>query len=169
MKFRTAITSGKEVLFVGHERGNSKPTDAWLATGRWKISMPALDAYLNERLKGHCFGHSIDCFVFYFDIADLEQWGAFFQSRADYTSYRPKRKEIWSVGQLRWTEVKDLPPRNQLRALRVALQTAIHRIGRKKRKPKDFAHMAFAATVEALLEQAPEETLLARAAAEIRS
>jgi hypothetical protein len=169
MKFRTKITSAKEVLFVGAERGNSRPADDWLAAGRWKISMPALDNYLNKNLEGRSFGDSIDSFVFCFEIADFEQWGAFFQSSAEYTSYRPKRKEIWSVGQLRWTDVKNLPPRDQLRALRAAVQTAIRRIGGKKRKPKDFAHMAFASVVEALLEAAPEEALAAIPAVETRS
>ena len=163
MKFRTVITSAKEVLFVGRERGNARPKDAWLATCRWKLSMSALDAYLTERLMGHSFGQSIEGFVFCFEIADFEHYGAFFRSSADYTSYRPKRREIWSVGQLRWTNVKDLPAHDQLRALRVAVQTAILRIGQKKRKPKDFAHVAFASTVEALLEQVPDGTLFASA------
>jgi len=169
MKFRTVITSGKEVLFVGSERGNSRSTNDWLAAGRWKISMPALDSYLTQKLEGHSFGNSIDGFVFCFEIADFELWGTFFQSSAEYTSYRPKSKEIWSVGQLRWTDVKDLPPHDQLQALGAAVQTAIQRIGGKRRKPKDFAHMAFASVVEGLLQQAPEEAFVAKPAVAARS
>jgi len=51
MIFRTKITSAKEVLFVGGELGNSRASGDWLQTGRWKVSMPALDAYLTERLR----------------------------------------------------------------------------------------------------------------------
>jgi hypothetical protein len=169
MKFRTVITSGKEVLFVSRERGNSKPTDAWLSSGRWRISMRALDLYLTEGLEAQSFGKSIDRFVFCFEIANFEDWGAFFQASADYTSYRPKSKEIWSVGQIRWGDVKDLTVSEQLQALRAAVQTAINRIGTKKRKPKDFAHIAFASAVEALLERAPLEILSAKSAVDVAS
>ena len=46
MDFRTVISSGKEVLFGGRERGHSKLPDDWLKAGRWKIDMSALDSYL---------------------------------------------------------------------------------------------------------------------------
>jgi hypothetical protein len=52
-----------------------------------------------------------------------------------------------------------------LRALRGAVQAAIHRIGDKPRKPKDFAHIAFASAVDALLEKALEKDVLAKPAA----
>lgn len=52
-----------------------------------------------------------------------------------------------------------------MRALRASLQAAIHRIGAKSRKPKDFAYLAFASTVEALLEEAATELLMAKPAA----
>lgn len=98
MKFRTVITSGNEVLFVGHECGNSKPAAAWLNTGRWKISASALDAYLERRLETMSFGTSIDGFVFCLEIADFEEWDEFFRTSTAYTSYRPKTREVWSVG-----------------------------------------------------------------------
>jgi hypothetical protein len=165
MDFRTVISSGKEVLFVGRERGHSKLPDDWLKAGRWKIDMSALDSYLAEQLREKSFGASIDRFVFCFEIADFELWGDFFRASADYTSYRPKKKEVWSVGQLRWTDVKDLQAHDQLRVLRTAVLTAIRRIGRKQRKPRDFDHAAFASTVKSLLAQAPEDRLIAIPAA----
>lgn len=161
MEFRTVISSGQEVLFVGREAGNSQPPEAWQATGRWKVSMSAVDAYLTGKLAGRAFGRSVSRFVFCFEIADFEQWERFFKATSDYVSYRPKSGEIWSVGQIRWSDVKDLPPLEQLRALRAAIQTAIERIGTSKRKPKDFDYRAFASTIKSLLEQAPEELLLA--------
>jgi hypothetical protein len=164
MKFRTVVSSGKEVLFAGHERGNSRYAEDWLTTGRWKISMSDLDAYLTERLEEKSFGSSIDRLVFCFEIADFEKWGDFFRASANYVSYRPRTKEIWSVGQLRWTDVKDLKASDQLGAVRAAMQVAILRIGEKPRKPKDFAYGAFAKTVKALLDQAPEEALQAKSA-----
>jgi hypothetical protein len=164
MNFKTKTSSGNEVLFVGEERGNSKPPDAWLASGRWKISMVALESYLDEGLKGRSFGSSIDLFVFCFEIADFEAWGNWFKATEDYVSYRPKRKAILSVGQILWSDIKELPPDAQLRALRIALQTAIRRIGTKKRKPKDFAYADFAMAVDALMERAPQDALLAKPA-----
>jgi hypothetical protein len=169
MKVRTVTTSGKEVLFIGGERGNSRSADAWLSSGRWRISMPAIDLYLTEGLKARSFGTSIDRFVFCFEIANFEDWGAFFQASADYTSYKPKSKEIWSVGQIRWDDVKDLAASEQLQVLRTAIQTAINRIEIKKRKPKDFAHIAFASAVEALLESAPLDILTAKPAFDVAS
>lgn len=136
-----------------------------MSSGRWKISMRALDAYLSEHLKERSFGTSIECFVFCFEIAEFEQWGDFFRASAEYTSYRPKAKEIWSVGQLHWTAVKNLNAGEQLIALRGAVQSAIHRIGSKARKPRDFDHAAFATSVETLLGQAEEGSLVARPAA----
>jgi hypothetical protein len=165
MDFRTVKTTGKEVLFVGHERGNSKIPADWLKAGRWKIDLSALDSYLTEQLREKSFGTSIDCFVFCFEIADFELWGDFFRASADYTSYRPKKKEVWSVGQLRWTDVKDLQAHDQLRVLNSAVLAAIRRVGTKRRKPRDFDHAAFASSVEILLAQAPEERLIARPAA----
>jgi len=75
MKFRTLVSSGKEVLFVGHERGNATLPEEWLAKGRWKISMVAFDSYLSNHLAEATFGSSIDGFLFGFEIADFEKWG----------------------------------------------------------------------------------------------
>jgi hypothetical protein len=161
MKFRTVIASGKEVLFAGSEDGNSKPTSAWLAPGRWKVSLLAVETYLSEKLRDRSFGDSVNCFVFCFEIADFELWGPFFSASADYVSYRPKRNEIWSVGQNRWSDVKDLPTKDQLQILRSSILTAIGRIGTKKRKPRSFDYMAFATTVRELLEDLPEEAVTA--------
>jgi hypothetical protein len=69
------------------------------------------------------------------------------------------------VGQIRWSDVKDLPPQGQLIALRASLQIVVRRIETKRRKPKDFAWLDFPSAIDALLEQAPEEILVARPAA----
>ena len=53
--------------------------------------MPALDAYLTERLRETSFGTSVVQFVFCFEIADFEPWGAFFKASASYTSYQAER------------------------------------------------------------------------------
>ena len=164
MEFRTQIAFGKEVLIIGHERGNSNSPSEWLKAGRWKISMQALDAYLTECLKEKSYGISVNRFVFCFEIADFKLWGNSFRRTADFTSYRPKAKEVWSVGQLSWTEMKDLQAREQLRSLRIAIQSAIRRISTKSRKPRDFACETFASDVDAFLAQVAEKVLIARPA-----
>jgi hypothetical protein len=161
MEFRTVVASGREVLFVGHERGNSKPPEAWLEEGRWRLAIPKLGPYLSDQLKEKSFGASIGRFVFCFEIADFEFWSISFQSTSDYTSYRPKRNEIWSVGQLRWSDVKLLGAEEQLQRLRGAIQAAILRIGTKRRKPRDFDYVAFAGSVDFLLSRASVECLRA--------
>lgn len=131
--------------------------------------MPALDLYLTERLEPQSFGTSITRFVFCFEIADFENWGAFFEANAERTIYKPKSKEIWSVGQIRWADVKDLTASEQLQALRAAVQTAINRIGTKKRKPKDFTYLAFALAVDELLVNASLEVIIAKPAIDVAS
>ena len=161
MKFRTRVTSAKEVLFVGHELGNARPAADWLEKGRWKVSLRAFDDYLTAQLHGASFGPTVDEFVFCFEIADFELWGQFFAATASYTSYRPKQKAIWSVGQLRWSDVKDLPAGSQLSMLREVLLVSIRRIGAQTRQPRDFRFADFAATVERYLAEAPEQLLTA--------
>jgi hypothetical protein len=161
MIFRTKIASAKEVLFVGSEPGNSRACSDWLQAGRWKISMQAVEAYLSERLRETSFGTSVNLFVFCFEIADFELWGKFFEASGGYTSYRPKQRAVWSVGQLRWSDVKDLSVSSQLMLLRDAVQTSILRIGSKTRKPRDFRFADFAAAVERHLAEAPERLLAA--------
>ncbi len=159
MIFRTLVSSGKEVMFVGRERGDSQSLDGWVVpVVGWKISISALDEYLTENIKSLSFGSSISKFVFCFEIADFEKWSKYptlgFTVTANFTSYRPKKKEILSVGQIRWSDVKDLDATSQLQALRNAVKSAIHRVGTKKRKPKDFDNIAFADTIDILLEKA---------------
>jgi hypothetical protein len=107
------------------------------------------------------FGTSVDQFVFCFEIADFELWGKFFAETANYTSYRPKQRAVLSVGQLRWSDVKDLPVSSQLTMLRAAVQASILRVGSKARKPRDFRYADFAAAVEQHLAEAPEALLTA--------
>ncbi|MGO9485028.1 MAG: hypothetical protein ACLPX9_10665 [Rhodomicrobium sp.] len=161
MEFHARTASGQEVRFAGHERGYTK----FLETGRWKISMSALASYLSGQLAETSFGTSVERFVFCFEIADFELWGKWFGATSGYASYRPKVKEYWSVGQLRWSDVKHLDPIGQIQALRGAIQVAILRVGEKPRKPKDFDYIAFAASVDALIAGAPEDALVARPAA----
>ena len=163
MRFSSKVTSAKEALFVGHEPRYAYELhgDEWNDSGRWRISLSALDRYLDTRLLEQRFGSSIDGFVFCFEIADFEKWGEVFKKSAGYTSYRPKRREVWSVGQLRWSNVKDLPIDDQLQALSLAIEQAVLRVETMHRKPKDFAYAAFAAAVTTLLHVAPVDELRA--------
>jgi hypothetical protein len=71
MKFKTAVSSSKEVLFVGHERGNSKRPEEWVSeTGRWKIDVTVFDQIINAALDGHSFGTSI----ILFSASTLANW-----------------------------------------------------------------------------------------------
>ncbi|CAN0429929.1 unnamed protein product [Phaeothamnion confervicola] len=72
MIFKTAVSSSKEVLFVGQERGNSRRPEEWATeTGRWKINIAVFDQIVNATLDGHSFGASIKYFIFGFDIGEL--------------------------------------------------------------------------------------------------
>ena len=160
MEFETRISSGREVPFVRDERGRKRRPEA--EAGRWKIAIQELSAYLNDQLKEKSFGASINRFVFCFEIADFELWGEFYRETATYTLYRHKFKEIWSVGQLRWSDVKHLTAEEQFQALGTAIQAAIQRIGIKPRKPRDFDYVSIAAIIDDFLARAPIERFVAR-------
>ena len=165
MKFKTAVSSSKEVLFVGHERGNARRPEEWVReTGRWRINIAAFDHIVDTSLDGHSFGKSIEYFIFGFDIGELDAYREWFRATANYTSYRPKKKELLSVGQIHWSNTKDRSPKEQLEALRSTVNSAILRIGKKQRKPKDFDCVGFAGAVDAVVAAISWESLLARAA-----
>jgi hypothetical protein len=167
MKFRTAVTASKEVLFVGHERGNSRSPQDWaLESGRWKIDIALFDELINVALEKHSFGTSIELFVFGFEIGELDAYGDWFQATVDYTSYKPKKKELLSVGQLNWSMIKDLAPREQLEALRRSVISAILRVGAIPRKPKDFDFVAFANTVDTVIAAMAPTSVAAHPASE---
>jgi len=151
MRFRVQVTSAAEVLFAGRhdERRRS------LQNGAWRIDIVEYARYVDEHLAPQSFGEGIETFRFGFEIGDLVAWGDWFQATRDYTSYRPKSKELVSVGQLEWRDVKDLSPADQLNRLNSALTDAIARVGEMKRKPRAFDRDAFSREVSAILADVP--------------
>jgi hypothetical protein len=165
MKFKTVVSSSKEVLFVGHEPGNARRPEEWVReTGRWRINIAAFDQIVDASLDGHSFGKSIEYFIFGFDIGELDAYGEWFRATANYTSYRPKKKELLSVGQIHWSNIKDRSPEEQLEALRRTVNSAILRIGKKQRRPKDFDYVGFASAVDAVVVAISWESILAHPA-----
>jgi hypothetical protein len=159
MHFRTFLKTGVEVLQLGgqHWQSNSWPIEHWKQnSGRWRLFTPAIDDFLNEALATVSFGTSIDNFVFLLEVADFEAWGVgiAFTGPEGFTRYKPKTKELWSVGRIDWTEIEDLPASQQFQAFGRALQFAIENTSRAKRKPRDFNAVAFAGTVVATLRSA---------------
>jgi hypothetical protein len=152
MKFRIAVTSGDEVVFAGHSQ-NDRPVyyGAPPETGLWRVSVPKFESLVAREIASMSFGHSIEEFVFGFEIAELEEWGQWFKETREYISYRPKSKTLICVGQLEWKDVKDLPTSAQLSKLGAALLSSIERIATAKRKPKDFDYAAFALAIRNFL------------------
>jgi hypothetical protein len=159
MHFRTFLKTGIEVLQLGgqHWESNSWPIEHWKQhSGRWRLFTPAIDDFLNEALTNLSFGTSIDKFVLLLEVADFEAWGVgiAFIGPEGFTRYKPKTKELWSVGRIDWTEIENLRARQQFQAFGHALQFAIENTSRAKRKPRDFNAAAFAETVAAKLRSA---------------
>lgn len=152
MKFHIAVTSGGEVVFAGHsQKDQSVYYGAPPETGLWRVSVPKFESLIARELAPMSFGHSIEEFVFGFEIAELDEWGRWFKETRDYMSYRPKSKTFISVGQLDWKEIKYLPAPDQLSRLGEALLSSIERIATAKRKPKDFDHAALAQAIRNFL------------------
>jgi hypothetical protein len=159
MQFRTFLKTGIEVLHLGgqHWQSNSWPMEHWKAsTGRWRLFTPEIDHFLNRELTDKSFGASIDRFVFLLEVADFDAWGtgAAFTGPEGFTRYKPKTKEIWSVGRLDWLEIQELPASVQLKAFGEALQFAIAKVSTAKRKPREFDTDAFAEFVRRNLKSA---------------
>lgn len=152
MRFRIVVTSGDEVVFAEHSQID-RPVyyGAPPETGLWRVSIPKFESLVARELAPMSFGHSIEEFVFGFEIAELEEWGRWFKETRDYMSYRPKSKTFVSVGQLEWKEVKELPISAQLSKLGAALLSSIERIATAKRKPKDFDYAALAQAIRNFL------------------
>ena len=153
MWFRTFLKTGIEVLHLGtqNSNGNAWPLEHWKANpGRWRLFTPGIDAYLNHELAGRSFGASIEKFVLLLEVADFAAWGigVAFTGPNGYSTYKPKTREIWSVGQLDWLDVQMLTPSQQLQGYRTATLSAIHRASLAQRKPKDFAFAEFSQAVD---------------------
>ncbi|KQV88166.1 hypothetical protein [Pelomonas sp. Root1237] len=156
MHFRTFLKTGVEVLHLGtqHSNGNAWPLEHWKAnSGRWRLFTPGIDAYLNQRLVERSFGTSIENFILLLEIADFAAWGigVAFAGPTGYSSYKPKTRELRSVGQIDWLDVQMLTPTQQLQAYRTATVSAIQRASEATRKPKDFEFAKFAQAVDEAL------------------
>ena len=81
--------------------------------------------------------------------------GAPFTVTSDYISYRPKSKTLVSVGQVNYPDVKSKRPKAQLAQIVSALEDAVDRVATLKRKPSDFDHESFAATVVKVAKACP--------------
>lgn len=161
MKIRIAVRRGGEVRWLGESyNGPTYYGGPPPESGSWKVDVTSLSDYLNLHLANSTFGSSIDTFIFGFDIAELTGWGQFFTNSSNHISYRPKNRELLSVGQLNWPDVKDFTGEQQLLSFWLALEQSIVRVGEMKRKPKDFRNMDFLNALKQILSQCPLNTVL---------
>lgn len=159
MQCRTLLKAGVKVLHLGtqHSNCNAWPIEHWRTNpGRWRLFTPGIDAFLNQKLLGLSFGTSVENFLLLLEIADSEAWGlgVAFTGPAGYSSYRPKTRELRSVGQIDWLYVQMLTPTQHLHAYRKAAINAIQQASKAASKPKDFRFAEFAQAVDEILEGA---------------
>lgn len=153
MKFVVKTTTGAEVVMEGppHPSGTvyygGPPPD----TGRWRVDIPAFEAFCARHLAPVDFGASIETYFFGLEIAELEGWGDVFTATRDYISYRPRMKALISVGQIEWSVVQHLPLAGQLDALWAALIASIDRVATMRRRPRNFDPEAFSTAVHLLM------------------
>ena len=173
MRFHTFLKTGVEVLHLGaqHSQSDSWPAEHWKEhKGRWRLYTPAIDDFLNEELADKSFGSSIEVFVLLLEVADFIGWGVgnAFTGPEGFTRYKPKTKEIWSVGRIDWLDVQGLPAAKQLEAYGNALQFAATTVAHAKRKPREFDARAFSRAVSNKLRTA-KVSQLSRSAHAARS
>lgn len=160
MQLKIKITAGGEVNWAGQVQsgpvyyGGPPPE-----SGQWKLSIPKIEDFFCAALGRVSYGDSIDIFVLGFEIGELEGWGNFFTSMAQYTSYRPKTKLLLSVGQLNWPDVNDLSAEEQFEKFSKTLLDAIARANNMKRRPKNFDIAEFSIEVARLLKNCSVEKI----------
>ena len=152
MKFKILLTVGSEVIIAGRSR-KDRPVyyGAPPETGLWRVDIPKFEEYVAGELELLSFGNSVEEFVLGLEIAELEEWGHVFKDTRNLTSYRPKNKQLLSVAQIEWQDVKELSVEVQLIQLGTALVSAIERIGTLQKKPKDFDYVSFSDAIQAIL------------------
>lgn len=154
MNFVVQMTIGSEVVVAGHSReGQLSYHGAPLESGIWQIDIAKFEDYMVSHLASQSFGSSVDEFIFGLEIAELEEWGRWFKETRNLTSYRQKMKQLLSVGQIEWLDVKSVPIDLQLSRLGTVLVESIERINTLKRKPKDFDVEGFSRAVQMALSQ----------------
>jgi hypothetical protein len=162
MRFHVQVTTAVEVVFADAlhtDMGRGRTVEH----GVWRIGTRLFERFVDKRLEPLSFGEAVESFRFGFEIADLARWGAVFSETAAYTSWRPRSKQIVSVGQLEWDVVKDLAAAEQLVHMKRALTSAIARLDDMKRKPRAFDRAAFAGTMATILAELEPEVVDASA------
>jgi hypothetical protein len=149
MRFLTILKTGIEVLHLGaeHAESNMWTPDHWKQNkGRWRLYTPAIDAHLNQALAAESFGESVEHFVLVLEVADFASWGGppAFSPHEGRVTYKPKSRELWSVGQIDWLQIRSLPLGEQYKAYQAAALEAVSRVSVAKRQPKHFAINEFA-------------------------
>lgn len=157
VKFRIVLTTGAEVEFADRSQ-TDRPVyyGASPESGLWRVSISAVEGFIGRELALMSFGNSIQEFVFGLEIAELNEWGRWFNETRDYMSYRPKSKTFVSVGQVEWKEVKHLPASEQFARLSAALLSSVERISTRKRKPKDFDYASLGHALRRILSSCEE-------------
>lgn len=121
--------------------------------------MPRLDDKVTSAMNGVSFGDSIEQFHLGFELGDAMAWNTMFEKTQDYVSYRPSQKILLSVAQLDWAKLKLKTPEVQLANLSEQVLLAAKRVGKLKRKPKNFDYAFFADFVYVAIRKIPVESV----------
>jgi len=145
MEFRQMTT------WPAKARDATKLKSGWrfdLSQGVWCLDLCQMEEFLKQRLLGQSFGAAVDVFIFGFEMYDAVDGTAIGSSGAmpaDFSRYTPKLRQLLSVGQLDWHDVRFLDASAQLVAYKAALLRAVDNWYARKRRPRDFDVEAFRA------------------------
>ena len=91
----------------------------------------------------------MNSFVLLLEVVDFKAWGegVAFTGPEGISRYKHKTNELWSVGRIDRTVVRDCTTREQLLAYGGALMFAVEKAALSERKPKDFDIQAFSTPV----------------------
>jgi hypothetical protein len=134
---------------------------AEVASNKIHFDLNEIQDFINNRLAGKNFGTSIDTVDFGFELYDYNGGFAdFLKQTIGLKRYGTKLKNYLVVKHFDYSQLKELSSEEQFRIIKAKILEGIIDYDTLKRKPKDFDYRAFYGTMEKILVEYEENSLL---------
>ena len=120
--------------------------------GNFKFDLNGLENYISDNLKEFEFGDSVVKFFWGFELFKFNGGFAQFFSN-DIESWKHSRKWLVANSHFDWNVIKDMNDSEIFEQIKVEMVSSIERIGKMKRKPKNFDYLSFREKVTEILEE----------------
>lgn len=118
--------------------------------GKLDFDLNALEDYISNKLKEKSFGSSVIKFFWGFEVYKFNGgFVQFFQN--DIESWKFSKKWFVVNSHFDWNQVVNLSMNELLTLIKKEILMAIDRIGKMKKRPKDFNYISFRNEMEIIL------------------